>query len=269
MDDHGSGIEAVAHHRRVETNPKYFVSGPSEQQPFRDLPGAQNEYAGHKPDEGFKFEDGQTRDRRKRLCGCAPRIFWITAIIMATVIIAAAVGGGVGGSLSSKSSDKQAAPSSSSATSTETLSARTSTTGLATGSSTVPVISTRTTMSSQYTLLSDCPSSNWTTYNPSGTSQVFRKACTNSFVNVGSDDGLVNQPTSNLDACIGLCAAYNVRNATQIVDGSSVMCTAVCWRATIQDDDHPGFCFGYLSTNISGNFNFGNDERCNGAALIN
>lgn len=98
---------------------------------------------------------------------------------------------------------------------------------------------------------------------------MFRKICQNAALNQNGIDAVVNTPTSNLDSCIQLCAAYNVENASQILSGASDVCNAVCWRDTITGNDWPGQCFGYSTRNSSSEFILTSDDRCAGAALIN
>lgn len=214
-------------------------------------------------------ENPQPKHRGK-ICGLAPRTFWLVAAIFTIIIIAAAVGGGVGGSRASKASSSNGQSSSSTSATVPPLttftSAMSSTSDPATGTSTIP-ITTSTTIGPTATLLVDCPSSNDTVYVASQSSQMFRKACYRTFISNGFN--VISQNTQSLDSCIDVCAAYNVANATQIASGAAGICNAVCWRATIQGDDAPGHCFGFLTTNSSGAFVYNDDARCNGAALIN
>lgn len=219
-----------------------------------------------------------TEKKGRRICGLTVKLFWIVTAIVTVVVIAAAIGGGVGGSISSKNRPDSASVSATTSSSVDNDPSQGPITSASQGSgatSTVKIL-TSTTQNPQYTLLVDCPSSNWTVYTPPGTTQTFRKICQNAFNNDGTL-GAVNAPTTNLDACIGLCAAYNVENTAQILAGSNTTCNAVCWRATIQGDDWPGRCFGFHTRNTTyagtNTFVFGNDDgndgKCSGAALIN
>ena len=222
-------------------------------------------------------QSGLERGKRKRICGLAAKTFWIVATIIAVIIIAAAVGGGVGGSLAGKNNDAKsaAAPTSSQVTSTTSVSS----TSVASSSSVAPTsssvsltttvsLSTSTTIGPTETLLVDCPSSNNTFYQPPNfPTQLYTKTCSLSYLSNGIN--VVFQNTSSLNNCIDACANYNVQNATQIADGSSNICNAVCWRYTIIGDDYPGTCFGFTTTNSSGAFVYEPDTRCDSAALVN
>lgn len=219
------------------------------------------------------------RGRRKRICGLAAKTFWIVAAIVAFIIIAAAVGGGVGGSLAGKNSDNKSAAASTSSQITSTAgtasaSAPSSSSAPPTSSSvpstttTTASITTSTTIGPSQTLLVDCPSSNNTFYQPpSFPTQLYTKICSLSYLSNGIN--VVLQNTSSLNGCIDACANYNVQNATNIKDGTSNVCNAVCWRYTIIGDDYPGTCFGFTTTNSSGGFVYEPDLRCDSAALVN
>lgn len=276
MNNQYSDLEVVRHERQEE-NPKYFVDSSYEP---KENDALQETYLDKHEPHGQVFNQSQRQPKKKRMCGMPIKIFWIVVAIAVVVVVAAGVGGGVGGSLSSKHIKEIAAaqssgvPTSTSASITSSPAATTSapsTTSTSTGTPTTTevVVSTSTTQSPDYTLLVDCPSSNWTVYTPPGTSQMFRKICQNALLNDNGIDAVVNQPTTNLDSCIQLCAAYNVQNASQIDSGASDICNAVCWRDTIENDDWPGQCFGYSTRNSTNNFILTDDTRCAGAALIN
>jgi hypothetical protein len=201
---------------------------------------------------------------KKRMCGLAPRTFYILFAVVCLVVIAAAVGGGVGGSLASKKSTSTPPGSPASTTTNDN-----GTQGLITvaPSSTTASISLTTTIGPSTTLISDCPSSNNTVYSANGA--LFRKICGNSFQNSNGIDAVVNQPTALLNDCINMCASYNLANKSAILAGTNKLCSAVCWRATITGDDFPGQCFGYTTQNSSGNFLLSGDVKCNSAAWIN
>lgn len=271
MSNHYSDLQVVPQ----DENPKYLVSSLYEP---RDDDGLQEAYSHKIMTEGQLYDGSQGQPTKKRRCGLPIKIFWVVVAIAIVVVIAAAVGGGVGGSLSGKNikpvADAQASASTKITTTSSSLTASTSaplTTSQSSGTPTISqiIISTSTTQSAEYTLLVDCPSSNWTVYTPPGTSQMFRKICQNAALNVNGIDAVINSPTSNLDSCIQLCAAYNVQNATEINSGASDICNAVCWRDTIANDDWPGQCFGYSTRNGTNSFILTDDTRCAGAALIN
>jgi hypothetical protein len=168
------------------------------------------------------------------------------------IIVGATIGGGVGCSLSSRKS----------ATSSNTTEEPTAATPIAR----TPSITTTSTVGPSTTLILDCPSSNNTLYSAGGA--LFRKLCSNDFLNAKSQD-VVNQPTGSLNDCINLCAGYNLDNETAIASGRETVCNAVCRRATIAGDDFPGQCFGFATQNSSGNFVLGGDIRCDSAPWIN
>lgn len=60
-------------------------------------------------------------------------------------------------------------------------------------------------------------------------SELWRKTCALSYLNSNGIEPMVNTVgiTSPND-CIALAAAYNVQNASEIADGSSNVCNAVC-----------------------------------------
>jgi hypothetical protein len=214
--------------------------------------------------------DAQPSTGNKRICGLTSKTFYIVAVVVLFVILAAAVGGGVGGSLANKKGSTSASASSSATV----AAAAAATTGQSMPASitpapspTAPLIVTTTTAYASTTLYPDCPSSNNTVYTVANSdSFLFRKFCGDALVN--TDDGFssVNEQTASLDACIDLCVAYNVKEQSNITSGASPICNSVCWRATIQDDDFPGQCFGFRSTNSSSEFVFSGDNKCDSAA---
>lgn len=223
--------------------------------------------------------DASTADRgrpttTKRICGIGPRIFYILVAVVILIIAGAAVGGGVGGSLSKKSISSTSTVSAGQSAASNTVSAGLSaasnntTQGSITAAPTATAhsITTTSTVGSSTTLILDCPSSNNTLYSAGGA--LFRKLCSNDFLNANSQD-VVNQPTDSLNDCIDLCAGYNLDNETAIAAGRDTVCNAVCWRATIAGDDFPGQCFGFATQNSSGNFVLAGDTRCDSAAWIN
>jgi hypothetical protein len=239
-------------------------------------------------EEQLQPESGEPHSQR-RICSLSVKAFYVVAAIIAVIVIAAAIGGGVGGALAKKSHDTIAAnvtagagSEPSTAPSNISIPLHTTTysgTLISTSNISIPLhtttysgtlISTSTIIGPQETLLSDCPSSNNTLYSPQSSSEVWRKICSGSYLNSNGVQAVVNTAgITSLNDCIALGAAYNLANATNIADGSSSICNAVCWRATITGDDFPGNCFGFTTTNSSGNFVTTDDLRCNSAALIN
>ena len=131
--------------------------------------------------------------------------------------------------------------------------------------------STYTIIGPSATLYRDCPSSNDTIYpvRLGSSEQQYRKLCNTSFAATKADnEDFVNQYTTSLDDCIGLCAQWNINDHTS-TSGLAQTCGAVCWRNSF-DDDHPGSCFGYAISNSSaGSFRLNNESRCDSAAWIN
>ena len=98
---------------------------------------------------------------------------------------------------------------------------------------------------------------------------TFRKICNLSYQNSLNGFAVVNSPTTSLDDCVNLCAAYNVQNQTEIAAGESDVCNAVCWRNTFVNDEFPGQCFGYTTQNSSNAFVVNQETICDAAAWIN
>jgi hypothetical protein len=224
----------------------------------------------------------ETSFPKRIICGLAARNFWILALIIAIIVIGAAVGGGVGGSLASKRSKTASSLASSSSTapvqSGSTSASPATASPTSTSHSTGPITSTTNTPSltttevpePTTTLLRDCPSSNNTLYSVDiGSVMTFRKICNLSYQNSLNTFAVVDAPTSSLDDCINLCAAYNVQNKTEIAAGESNVCNAVCWRNTFVNDDFPGQCFGYTTQNSSNAFIVNPEAKCDSAAWIN
>lgn len=270
MSTHYSDLQTVA----SQEHPKYYLSGPRDTStdlpqpvPYSDKIAAKSyTLEGQTPIQQRRGQEQSSaqehsQERHKRICGLTERSFWTVFVLVAIIVVAAAVGGGIGGS-SNKHKSNAVESSSSSAASTS------SSATTATPSSSV-TISTTTIVGPSQTLLSDCPSSNNTIYSAPSTSQLFRKLCGDSFLRVNGTDNCVNQQTSSLDACIELCAAYNVQYSADIASSTRSVCNSVCWRATVVDDDFPGQCYGFTTFNRSETFARNSDDRCNSAALIN
>lgn len=212
------------------------------------------------------------------MCGLAPRTFWIL-VAVAAIVMVGAVAGGVGGSLAQKDTSRSlytqytSAPLSSTITGSSAIASTTNlTTTSASSTTSTPSITTTQVPGPTSTILRDCPSSNNTLYSYGATDDPmeFRKICGLSYLNSQqASSGAVNQLSTSLDDCINICAAYNVQNRTEIADGSSFVCNAVCWRNGFVDDDFPGQCFGYATQNSSGEFVVAQQAKCDSAAWIN
>jgi hypothetical protein len=228
-----------------------------------------------------KDVEPQNSPPKRVICGLAVRTFWILlAVTVAIVVIGAAVGGGVGGSLASRNSKKasSAADSAPSSASAQSAGATTSPTKASSSAGPVtsppassPTVTTTPVPGPSTTLLRDCPSSNNTLYSVDiGSVMSFRKICNLSYRNSLGETSVVDSPTTSLDDCINLCAAYNVQNMTEIAAGSSSLCNAVCWRNTFDNaDEFPGQCFGYTTQNSSNAFVVESEAICDSAAWIN
>lgn len=273
----------------AEEEPKYSLGGPqkawttSEQYSSDKIAVQATTYDLSKPvyDDA---EEVQTNSKRiDRICGLSKRLFWILIAVAIVVVIGAAVGGGVSASMSNKS-DVKSLPAVSSSTSTSTTMVSTAPANSATSASSRPesstqsatpttqsstsrTISTTTIIGPSGTLLSDCPSSNDTVYTPKSSTQMFRKLCDVSLLNVNNDAAAVTVQVSTLDDCISACAGFNLQYASDIAAGKTSVCNAACWRST--GGDYGGWCYGYTTQNSSGTFKYGDDTRCNSAALIN
>ena len=97
------------------------------------------------------------------------------------------------------------------------------------------------------TISRDCPGSNGTTIITNDVPhQSFIKNCDWVYAlhQPGGDQGNAFETVTNtLDACISLCAAYNVANGT----GSRGNCTAVAWRTDLNLNS-AGCCYGNFDT---------------------
>jgi hypothetical protein len=218
----------------------------------------------------------------KRICGLASRTFWMVAGVIGIVVVAAAV---IGGTLAPKSAHTENTSSISSiqsAGSTSSIQNSGSTQGaspISSSPSSSPSsptnavalsTSTITGGSPEYTLLSDCPSSNNTLYtiNVGGQDMSFRKVCGASYLNAINGGDVVNLRTLSLDDCVVECATYNFENKTAIAAGQNNVCNAVCWRNTFTNDDFPGQCFGFTTQNSSSSFVVKSETICDSAAWI-
>lgn len=211
----------------------------------------------------------------RHICGLRRRTFWIVLAAASVIVIGAAVGGGVGGALSNRSS---ASATASVSTTTSSALAPASSGDSPSYLSTTPTttmppsqsITTTTLANPTETLLRDCPSSNNSIYDVTfGADQLrFRKMC--SVKLAGGGNNVVNTPTTSLDHCIDLCAAYNNANRTEIASGSSRACNTVCWRNSLSSD-WPGQCFGFQTLNSStGGFSIDTEgTECDSAGWIN
>ena len=263
VDQHYSDLQ-VDHDSQ---QPKYFSAGAHKVNAHVSSAATYSDKIGL--EEQLQPEFGEPRSQ-KRICSLSVKAFYVVAAIISVIVIAAAIGGGVGGALAKKSHDTIAANVTTGAGSEPSTVSSNTSIPLSTTTYSGTLISTSTIIGPQETLLSDCPSSNNTLYSPGSSSETWRKICSGSYLNSNGVQAVVNTPgITSLNDCIALGAAYNLANATNIADGSSSICNAVCWRATITGDDFPGYCFGFTTTNSSGNFVTTDDLRCNSAALIN
>lgn len=176
---------------------------------------------------------------KKRICGLAPRSFWILLAAIAVVIVGAAIGIGAGVGLSisnrSQSTENSSASSASSSTTTATSLGVVSTSTSASASASSSSSSAPTTTSAQSTsvtttqvvgpsstLYRDCPSSDNTIHDVTlgDETYMFRKFCSTVLVSIrGDNDNLVSTPTSDLNSCINQCAKYNYESASDIASG--------------------------------------------------
>lgn len=218
----------------------------------------------------------------RRVGGLSNRAFWALIVLAVVIIIAAGVGGGIGGGLSRQNkvgptTQEQPSTTTSFASVSTNVSASPSSTR---GFSTTTAILGTTTSSAQLsltqeigpteTLFRDCPSSNDTIYSASfGTTDYeFRKLCGLTIVNSVPDTNAVNQAASSLNDCIDMCAAWNANNAT--AGSGNLICQTVCWRWGVVDDDHPGSCFGFETTNSSTGIEVAvGPTNCDSAVWIN
>lgn len=232
----------------------------------------------------YKGLEPEKASSKRVICGIAVRTFWtILAVVIAIVVIAAAVGGGVGGSIAVKNrTANNAANFASASASAQIAGTRTPpskssssqgplTSPPSSSSTSTPPITTTQLKGPSTTLLRDCPSSNNTLYTVDiGSVIYFRKICNLSYRNSLGEFAVVDTATTSLNDCIDRCAAYNVQNSTEIADGTSSVCNAVCWRNTFTDgDEFPGTCFGYTTQNSSNAFVVQSETICDSAAWIN
>jgi hypothetical protein len=228
-------------------------------------------YSRDEPDKASDSDMAAVLPLGPRVCGLSRKTFWILVAAAVIIITSAALGGGLGGGLSKNkiatASPQQTPTLSTSSTSTTYASASTT-------SSDANLIVTAqfgTVNGTPVTLYRDCPSTNNSLYSVqySSTTYEFRKLCNMQLTNNVLKVNMVNQPASNLNDCINLCAAWNENNVTK--GNADQACSSVCWRYGFTDnDDLPGQCFGFASTNASsGAFNIQSDALCDSAAWIN
>ncbi|KAK6430766.1 hypothetical protein LTR95_013073 [Oleoguttula sp. CCFEE 5521] len=174
--------------------------------------------------------DPQPGRNAHRICGFSSSGFWVALAIVAALLVGAAVGAGVGVGVRSRQPSQSATPRPSSRRAHPLSQQR-------------PQVPEGTS-----TLLRDCPSSNNTLYSyPSpDVPMVFRKFCEKAMYAIAGTFE-INQRTSSLDECIGLCAEYNVQNKAEIAKSQSPICNAVCWRNGNAPNDFPGQCFSEWS----------------------
>ncbi|RCI08835.1 hypothetical protein L249_4639 [Ophiocordyceps polyrhachis-furcata BCC 54312] len=197
----------------------------------------------------------EKKARPRRICRLSPRAFLLALCGVVLVAGGAIAGGVVGGTRAAKSNSRDSEPSS---TPTSTMAEKKPTQTL------IEVGPTQ-------TLYRDCPSANDTIYRALGSADYqFRKICNAAYYWSTNRKDVVNQRAGSLDDCIDLCAAFNVRNRTEIAAGTSDLCNGVCWRHSISDSDWPGQCFGSTMRNSSdAGFPYSRDVRCDSAGWIN
>jgi len=233
-------------------------------------------HAIHEPYHDYA-RDPVAAEESKRICGLPAKRFWLIAAVAIIIVIAAAIGGGVGGSLAGKkgSSASPVAVSQSADAAAATFNASIASSSsipstiTAAPTPTKSIVTTSTAYGST-TLFPDCPSSNDTLYRAANNDAfLYRKICADAYLNADNGFSSVNEQSRSLDECINLCAAYNIKEQDDISSGAKPVCNAVCWRATIQDDDYPGQCFGFRTQNSSSHFVLSGDSRCDSAAWVN
>lgn len=198
---------------------------------------------------------------KSRVCGLSRRIFWICIVVAAAIVVAVALGVGLGLGLSKERSSANVSPQQMPTLSTSS-----------TASSNANLVFTAqvgTVNGTSATLYRDCPSTNNSLYSVqySSTTYEFRKLCNiRSPIHVQGNNW-VSQPTSSLNDCINLCAAWNQNNVTNSDAGN--VCSTVCWRHGFINDDWPGQCFGFTTTNTSSGSDNIPDDICDSAIWIN
>lgn len=265
-----AGLEVHGPHSDLEHNPHAAVY-PGQGPPF---------YGYYSRNESDKAGAAALPSGR-RICGLSRKAFVILVAAAIIIIAAAALGGGLGSGLSAKNNTTaspqqttafSALSTSSSAPGTSTVSSNLDSIVTAVSSSPDSIVTAEvgTVSGSSVTLYRDCPSSNNSLYSIqySSTTYEFRKLCNMQFVNANQPNNRVGQPASSLNDCVNLCASWNENNVTK--GNADQVCSAVCWRYGFLDDDMPGQCFGYTTTNVSsGVFNVRTDAICDSAVWIN
>lgn len=175
---------------------------------------------------------------RKRICGLAPRLFWILIAVTAVVVLGAAVGVGVGVGLAVSNRSQSAESSSESPASTSTTSptslgvvSTSLSASISASASDAPTttsaestsVTTTDVVGPSSTLFRDCPSSDKTLHDVTlgNDTYVFRKFC--STVLVATGDNVVSTPTADLNSCINQCAKYNYNSASEIDSGENAV----------------------------------------------
>lgn len=191
-------------------------------------PHTEERYSGEQhPDEHHPEVGPSESGTGKRVCGLAPRLFWILLSIIAVVMIGAAVGVGVGVSIANRSQSAESS-SSSSTSALSTTSDPPASTGSSLIMSSTPTptttqstsVTTTSIVGASTTLYRDCPSSDNTLHDITlgEKTYTFRKFCSTVLLTIG-DNSLVNQATTDLNTCINKCALYNYQNASEIAAG--------------------------------------------------
>jgi hypothetical protein len=261
-----SGLEVNPQHSNLEHDRQAAVYPDQGPQLYGHYPYSRNE-----SDKASNGDMAAVLPLEPQVCGLSRKTFWILVAAAAVVIItAAALGGGLGVGLSQNknttASPQQTSTLSTSSTSTTYASASTT----SSNANLVVTAQVGTVGGTLVTLYRDCPSTNDSLYSIqyNSTTYEFRKLCNMKFINTVQSVNRVDQPASSLNDCINLCAAWNENNVTK--SNADQVCSSVCWRYGLTDDDLPGQCFGIaISNTSSGGFNVEADLLCDSAAWIN
>ena len=258
------GLQAVA-----PADPEHYQEPPQAYRRFEptsdfiERPGGQNHnFAGgdsivpEKPqsasiDQGHLTSTfpGKAQSKPRGLWSPSKNLLIFLIALLFIIIIAAVLGGVLGSVLHKKNSDTSQSQSSGpikSVTVVQSLTLSHPTSQPASSSAQTPTITlgpseTYSKISSPtLTLSRDCPSSNGTTVITNDVPpQRFVKNC--NWIYRPTDGNIFDAVVSTLDACIGLCAAWNVVNGT----GDLGNCTDVAWR-TDMGQEWPGRCWGNI-----------------------
>lgn len=241
----------------------------------------------HEPKHAYdQFENLSNNHGTTRICGLAPRTFWL-CLLAIIVILAAGIGGGIGGGLSaSRSSKKSSSPiTESSPTATVTI-----TSPSLSGSTSSPI--------ANWQLNSGCNTSDGTIYQPkdvmnnndaytiAGIGVNFGIRCFKNLADrvsgynpyISKLQSFVN--VTSLDECLTLCAAYSVgvyagqtgdNSTTDVAPDWSTMCSGVTYLLLkLEDNSTVPRCNlqnGTTSKAIHVNFGVGFEQEIDSAIL--